>query len=270
MNEQLLDRIRQIIGEGSSVNKVERLTEYVLSLGQGSTGDKVNIYQPRTFDLVPVRYPPEMYEGSYRKDCYSLRKRNGLEVVHYRDLVPDYIRDPIFADPEGHKDKELEMVINVNIRQQIALTEEGFENLDLWGGLIWDVGFDVDSQPELSAIVASVPITTTRDRDNVVLMTGGYTKVVRLPLSGNQANMGDNTLTVEKLNFTFNNLRLACQLNWDRAGFPFEEYSQKIMWKEEAIHLTEPPLQEIYAEPFGVSILDMHIVDKVVNDAVPM
>ncbi|MFB9215532.1 hypothetical protein [Vibrio sinaloensis] len=275
MNKNLLtEQIRAIIGEGSSVNKVERLTEYVLSLGQGSGGgnsESERIFKPMTFALEPIKYPDEILEkkdddgGDYymRKDVRSLRNRKGNTPIHYRELIPSYISDPIFADPAGHQNKEIELIVNVNIRYEIALNSEGFENIDKWGGLTMEIGFDVDSEPEISFAALHVPLTVTRDRDNVLILTANYTKAIYLPL-------GFRELTDESLNFTFNNPRLACALDWSRAGFTFPEYSEKLMWKKDAIELNRPPITNREADPFCLTIMNMNVVDKVVEDVVPM
>jgi len=268
---EIAAKIRQIIGEGSSVNKVERLTEYVLTLDTGSGGnggEKVNIFKPKSFDLRPIPYPDEMYVDYQRKDCFSLREKKGLTPVHYRDLVPNYITEQVFADPVGHTNKELELVVNISIRYQIAINEEGFDNLDKWGGLVMDVGFDVDSEPELSDLIGRVPVSVTRDHGNIVVMSANYTKVIRLPF-GHYRPDQPRELTLEQLTYTFNNLRLACQLDWNRAGFTFEEYSEKVMWKEKAIELNPLYIHELYAEPFCVSVLDMNIVDVIEEEDIP-
>ncbi|CAK4070793.1 hypothetical protein [Vibrio sp. 16] len=267
MNEQLFDRIRQIIGEGSSVNKVERLAQYVLSQGSGGhLGILAQTIKP-TLDLRPVRYPQQAYADYIRKDCFSIVDQNG-QTVTVSDFVPQAMRDSILEDIDGHQNKELEFTLSINIRYQIGLNADGFSDVNLWDGLALDIGFDIDKTPEIVEPLVRIPVNVNRDSHDVLVLTANYTKVARLPLGPTE---GNNTgLTAEALNFTFNNLHLACQLVWEYTEIPWEEYSEKILWTENVIELNPLSMYVSYAEPFSISVLDVNIVDKVDNNVVPV
>ncbi|MDN3683907.1 hypothetical protein QW180_07670 [Vibrio sinaloensis] len=51
-----------------------------------------------------------------------------------------------------------------------------------------EIGFDVDSEPEISFAALHVPLTVTRDRDNVLILTANYTKAIYLPLGFSRAD----------------------------------------------------------------------------------